>query len=163
MKNTIYTLLFAITILSCKAQNPIVNIDERYKNTPLGGYFKDLNNEFDTFVGTWEFSSGTTELKIIISKQESFFDGEYYEDILIGEYEYKINGFIIVSTLSNLSDPNVSGREHNISGRTIITGNQFIPCQNCDSNERRMKLYFTDPDRNYLATSIVLRYLEKRN
>ena len=156
---TLLFILTALIVLSCKAQTPLVSLDTYRHQTPSGSYFKDLNNEFDKFVGTWKFTNGNTELIISLQKKEMIFNGKFYEDLIIGEYKYISNGIIVVNTLPLLNDMTVTGRYHNISGRGISNNNDSPTCDSCSANERRLNLFFDDPLRPYLSASITLRYL----
>jgi hypothetical protein len=100
MKNYILIIFAICFTLSCKAQT-IVNLDG-----PLGGnhYQKDLNNVRANFVGTWQYVSGTTEFTIHIYKKDMvsqgswWNQGEYWRDIIVGNYIYKENGLEIINT-----------------------------------------------------------------
>jgi hypothetical protein len=157
MKYIYYTILLIISIMSCKAQSPIVNIDASRSSTVDGAYFKDLNNEFNKFIGTWVYTNGTNTLTIELKKVESVYNGKDYEDKLVGEYKYKGNGIIIINTLDNISNNNSA--KHNIKGNRIIANDQSIICNDCTANERRIELTFYDKNRLYLSSSIILRYL----
>jgi hypothetical protein len=157
MKYIFYTLLLITSITSCKAQSPIVNIDASRSSTVDGAYFKDLNNEFNKFIGTWVFTDGTNTLTIELKKVEMVYNGKDYEDKLVGEYKYQGNGLVIVNTLNNIDNHNTA--KHAISGRTLINNDQSIICDDCETNERRVELYFDDSERRYLTSYIILRYL----
>ncbi|TXE17644.1 hypothetical protein ES692_08755 [Psychroserpens burtonensis] len=157
MKYLIYTILLFISILSCKAQSPIVDIDAPRSSTIDGAYFKDINNEFNKFTGTWFFTEGSTSITFEIKKVEMIFNGTDYEDKLVGEYKYVSNGLIVVNTLANIYNQNSA--QNNINGRRLIENDQSIICNDCSPNERRVELTFYDRDRLYLSPSIILRYL----
>jgi hypothetical protein len=125
-----------------------------------GAYFKDTFNELDKFEGTWQYTHGTDTLTIVLQKNTHIYNGEYYFDFLIGEYHYVSNGIEVVNTLPLLNDPaNVNGDNSDIQGGLIISNDMYPICNDCSPNERRFKLYFSDPERNYLSLSLVLRYL----
>ena len=157
MKTLFLTISIVLLALSCKSQSPIVNIDASRSSTIDRAYFKDLNNEFNKFVGTWIFTDGTKTLTIELKKVEMIFNGKDYEDKLVGEYKYESNGFVIVNTLDNINNQNVA--KHPISGSSIINIDQSIICDDCDIDERRIKLYFDDSERRYLTSYVILRYL----
>jgi hypothetical protein len=159
MKNVIFIALGLVLTFNCKAQTPIVSLDSYRHRTIDGAYFKDLNNEFNKFEGNWIYTNGNTTFKIVLQKKEMVFNNTDYEDLLIGEYQYIENGNEIISTLQNLNNSNIEGRYHNISGRKILQNtNKYVTCDDCLPSERRIVLHFTDPERDYLPTSIVLRY-----
>ena len=158
MKNTIYILLFAITILSCRAQSPIVGLETLEHTISNGSYVKDLNNELDKFTGTWIFNNNDSTFIISLQKIEMNFNGDYYEDFLVGEYTYILNGFTLINTIPLLNSSPNDYDNRNIGGRYFISGQEY-GCEDCGDNEKRIDLYFNDPDRAYLSSSIILRYL----
>ncbi len=155
----IIILTAILTALSCKAQNPIVSFDAYRHTTPDGAYYKDLDNEFNKFEGSWTYINGNTSLTIILQKKELIYVNNDYRDILVGEYRYSINGVEIINTLPLLTNNPDNIDIRNIGGGNIIPNNMYVACDDCLPNERRVKLYISDPERSYLSASIVLRYL----
>lgn len=109
---TIITILFA---LNCKAQNPIISTVEFDENDDIdlvdGCYLKDVENKFNPFLGTWKWESGNSVLEIVFEKIEMVFDGDYYEDMLIGKYKFvDSNGVEKHNSLNiNLNNQNING------------------------------------------------------
>lgn len=157
MKNILLNTIAIVLFFSCKAQNPIVAIDAPRTSTVDGAYFKDLNNELNKFVGTWIFSDGTNQFTLELKKVEMVFDGTDYIDKLVGEYKFVSNGVELVNTLQNINNPNTA--KHNVKSRRIIGKDDFIKCEDCAINERRIKFTFYDPERMYLSNALILRYL----
>ncbi|WP_040281237.1 DUF6705 family protein [Psychroserpens damuponensis] len=157
MKNLFFTISILLLALSCKAQGPIVALDTYEHNILDGSYVKDLNSELNNFVGTWIFTDGTTSFTLVLQKQIQTFNGDYYEDYMIGEYSYTTNGLTIVNTIPLLNNAQLN-LQRNIGGRYIVKGPDHN-CTDCLPNERRIDLYFSDPNREYLSSGIVLRYL----
>lgn len=158
MKNIFFTVIIAFFTLACKSQ--IVSLDANYWEVPAGAYFKDLDNEMDKFVGTWQYNNnGTDFLNIVLQKKTHVYNGEFYEDYLVGEYRYVQNNVEIINTIPNnpLEWNNID--ERSIGGRYFISNDEVVICNDCTSNERRIDLYFSDSERNYLSLSLVLRYL----
>ena len=149
------------SIFACKAQTPIVSLNTPRYQTDVGAYFKDINNELNQFIGSWKYTNESTTFEITIEKKEMVYNGKYYEDLLIGEYKYMVNGVIEINTLPRLTMSLVEGRKHSISGRQILASDYYNPpCDDCLLSEKRVKLHLSDPDRLYLSTSsITLRYL----
>ena len=159
MKKISSIILIIFTFISCKAQQ-IVSLDASYWEYPHGTYIKDINNEMDKYIGTWQYTHGKDTLIVILEKKIQVYNGEYYEDFLNGGYRYVSNGVEVVNTLPVLNDPaNVNGDNSDIQGGLIISNDMYPICNDCSPNERRFKLYFSDPERNYLSLSLVLRYL----
>lgn len=154
MKNIITLIIIALSILSCKAQNPIVGLDARQHNTPNGAYYKDLNSELNKFEGTWKFTNNDVEFTIVLDKITQLQIDQDFRDYLIGEYSYSENNTELINTLPlNLNE------ENSIGGSYILMPNERPSCSTCTPNERRINMYFSDPERKYLQNTIVLRYI----
>lgn len=156
------TIIAIISILSCKAQSVIIPIGsgEDFQKTP-DYYLKDVNNEFDKFVGEWKYQNGTSELTIKLKKEELYqvSDDSNYMDLLVGEYQYIENGIEKVNTLADFDNQNISGYNHNISGRvfTHILPNFCI--DNSQSQEIKIELSITSPLDSFISGYIILRYV----
>ena len=158
MKNIIITILIIIATISCKAQSPIYPLSDHTIEITNGAYYKDMDGDLDNFIGTWLYQNGNTSFKITLQKTLQYFNDQWYEDLLYGEYQYIEGGVEFVNTLSN--NP-LDLYDFNISGCSIIYKGQYPSCSTCTLLERRVFLDFTDPDPNlsYISSAIVLRYI----
>lgn len=89
MKNFIKCLFFSLTFISCKAQT-IVNINTFNNGNNSGKYFKDLDNNFQNFIGIWENTTGNITFRITLEKEEQVAMGnpvEYYMDRISGSFK----------------------------------------------------------------------------
>jgi len=165
MKPYIIIIITLFAFFSCKAQSPIVPLDTRIHETPDGSYLKDLNNELNKFVGTWKYENGNTSFTIIFQKKVQVYNDEWYEDMLIGEYKYVDNGVEIVNLLDRLNNPILNNPsnyyEFNITGNTILKKGQKPSCEECDISERRILMFFDDPERKYLSHKLAIRYINE--
>ena len=161
MKPYIIIIITLFAFFSCKAQSPIVPLDTRIHETPDGSYLKDLNNELNKFVGTWKYENGNTSLILTFKKVNQRYNGEWYEDILVGEYKYVVNGVEIFNSLYRLNHPMVNDAQHYIEGNTIIKKLQKPSCEECDISERRILMFFDDPERKYLSHKLAIRYINE--
>tara|TARA_R110002012_G_scaffold291564_1_gene486099 strand:+ start:119314 stop:119931 length:618 start_codon:yes stop_codon:yes gene_type:complete len=160
MKNIILITILFFALLSCKAQTPVVGLDAP-TTTPSGAYFKDINNEFNKFEGTWVFTEGTTTFTVALEKKEMVYDGfKYYYDELFGAYSYITNGVEIVNTFPLITETETDLDNTRIGAPSIIPNNLYVACNDCLPNERRLQLYFSDPERPYLSVSIILRHIQ---
>ena len=159
---SILIILLVFFFLSCKAQIVVPLASDSDMTYKSGTYNKDVDNDFDKYVGTWKYQQGNTSLKITFKKIT--FDHfvteykNYYQDILVGEYQYIENGIEKVNTLQQMITQPNNTSEYNISGNLIWTKNLYPKCSECDENERRIKLFISDPLREYLSNAIILRY-----
>ncbi|WP_278021796.1 DUF6705 family protein [Flavobacterium ginsengisoli] len=143
MRNYIYSALFFILLNnSCKAQNPILDIDTPKDNFigVKGAYYKDTKNVLNGYDGTYLYTSGNTSLKIKSQKNiKTSMNNFYYEDLIVGEYQYIENGVEKVNTLSKLTS---TSNNNSISGSLILTGTEF-GCKDCKPDEKRLRLGIT--------------------
>ncbi|MDR6405711.1 MULTISPECIES: DUF6705 family protein [Chryseobacterium] len=101
----ILIFILGMFVLSCKAQTIPLNTD--LKNRPLNSYLKDLNNELDPYVGTYQANIEGNQITLYITKEDhKFFDlynYKYYQDVLIVRYTVKSS---TGSTLQSTQDLN---------------------------------------------------------
>ena len=156
MKNIIKIIILTIS-LNCYSQTQIIDIMGDDGSAITNAYYKDVNNLLNTFEGTWIYSNGNTSLKIIIVKKVQQYNGRYYEDLIIGEYEYQVNGIMKISTLNKLNNNYSNQRSHSISGNSIINNNNNNRpiCNDCIANEKRLRTGFEDPLRDSYGTMIL--------
>lgn len=128
----IITLIIVFIALSCKAQNPIISTVEFEENEDLeltdGCYLKDVENKFTPFIGTWLWEQGNARLEIVFEKIEMVFDGDYYEDLLVGKYKFIDSNDVVKHNSLNLevTNQNFWGYAyHLISGGGYYTDNTF--------------------------------------
>ncbi|CAM4366458.1 DUF6705 family protein [Flavobacterium terrigena] len=154
MENIIKIIILTIS-LNCYSQSPIIDIIDKDGTRTTNAYYKDVNNLLNTFEGTWLYTNGATSLKIVMIKKMQQFNGRYYEDLIIGEYEYKVNDVIVISTLSELNNNYSNQSSHSIAGSSIMNNNNRPICTNCTVNEKRLRTGFEDPVRDSYGTMIV--------
>jgi hypothetical protein len=145
---TLYIIFFIST--SIFAQSPIIDIEEyTYKSEIENAYYKDINNYFNDFEGTWLYTNGNTSLKIVLTKETMQYTGKFYTDGITGEYQYIENGLEKRNTLSNTNQY--------LKGiwSAFLMKNEFHPiCENCQPNERRLNISFSDRTRGLHGTFI---------
>ena len=144
MKLILMILSILFTLFNCKAQSPILDmeVDTKY-DARDNSYYKDINNVLNDFEGTWLFENGKSSLKIVLVKSVQSFNGDFYEDLLIGGYQYIDNGLEKINTLSDASEINI-GRNASIKGNNITYGCKYLPVDDCSDNEKYMDLSIKD-------------------
>jgi hypothetical protein len=153
MKQLFLILFFAGW--GCNAQSPILPIQGSGTRSKVGAYYKDVDNLFSKFEGSWKYTNGNESFTITLQKKTSYYEPEdqNYIDIIIGEYKYiDNNGVTTVNTLPNLTISDLTPYQNNIAGMVIM--DRSLPI-----NSRRLQLTFTDPERSYLNQSIRIRYI----
>ncbi len=138
------TFIALLIFISCKAQQPVLDISDRSMINETGAYYKDTHNLLDPFVGTYVYTNGTTSFTMVLQKKTmSSVNGRYYEDLIIGEYRYIRNGIELLNTLNNLNENFPDGRDYNIRGSFIIEGKD-LGCDECDDTEKRLRVSLSD-------------------
>jgi hypothetical protein len=167
----IFNLLVFITIFSnCKAQSTIIDL---YGPERIGAvnnaYYKDINGFHNQYEGTWFYANGNTSLKLVFVKKNKItarLGGRlFYEDYLIGEYQYVENGIEKVNTLSNLNinygNDYLDIINHNLVSSSCLWYPKIRPrCNECQPNERRLDITLSEPSIRHvrgLAHRFVLR------
>lgn len=159
MKHLIIIFISIISVLSCKAQVPLV---EKYGNITNGTYYNDVNNDLGRLEGTWQYTNSDETFKIIFIKKEndlvSYADSFYHEDALCGEYRYiNPNGFEVNNTLNDL-DSYTDISEHLIYGNYILKATDSPVCDDCLPNEYRVMVSIEDPERDYFDYDMIIRH-----
>lgn len=161
MKNITLTI-FLVVLNAGYSQSPIIPlIDKRQSHGQIdGAYYKDVENFLNNFEGTWVWQDGNSALTFVFEKIESYhntpLNANFYEDLLVGEFKYVENGVVIADYLADMNSGNLS-RDRNIRGNSIIYRGWFPRCDACPNDELRVRLHFTDPERQFRAT-LVLRH-----
>ncbi len=63
-------------------------------------YFKDVDNIFNKFLGTWQYTNGSQSFRITFYKTEHVripSQEKQWEDIIQSHYEYKVDGSVVFS------------------------------------------------------------------
>ena len=157
MKHIISIAILIFSFLSCKAQSPIISIDSLGMHNTQNAYYKDLNNDLNLFEGTWLYTNGNNSLKIILVKKtmQHRYNGGYYEDLIIGGYQYIKNGIEKINTLSDLKNPNINYHA-SIRGNNIHDDCFYMPVDDCTDGEKRLDLVIFDPVTNKHNGDLIL-------
>ena len=144
MKKINYLLLLFISVTTY-AQDTIISIKGDNWPRLTNAYYKDIDNDLNQFEGTYIYTNGTTEFKIVLVKKIQQYNNRYYEDLIIGEYEYKLNGVVVVSTLNLIDVVYSNQRKHNIESNFLVK-KTFRPnkCPDCATNELRLNASIED-------------------
>lgn len=151
MKNLF--IIFSILLsISCNAQSPIIDITKSELGQPNGYYSKDINNLLNPFQGTYVYTNGATSFKIVLIKKVQQYNGRYYEDLIVGEYQYIDNGVEKINTLNQINTIYNDQRSHNIDGNWIVNNDfRYWKCSTCLTNEKRICCSIKDISTNRYA------------
>ena len=160
MKN-ITILAFLLFAIASKAQSPIIDIIDSAMGQPDGYYVKDINNLLNPFEGTYVYTNVGTTFKVILVKKIQQYNGRYYEDLIIGEYQYIQNYVEKVNTLAEINVIYNNQRIHKINGNDIVNNNfRMLKCPSCSPNEKRFHCSIKDPSTNRFARMTMRRVTE---
>ncbi|HCA07881.1 DUF6705 family protein [Chryseobacterium sp.] len=101
----LFVLSGVFIVFSCKAQQ-VLPLSTSAFSSPNNSYFKDLNNELDSYVGIWQatFKEKTILLKVTKELKVPFeiWGKNNFKDRLLVRYEVKNNsGTVLESSLNN--------------------------------------------------------------
>ena len=138
-------LLIAITVNS----QTIVPLESYDGTREPNSYYQDINNVLDPFIGTWEFTEGSTTFRIVLNKaimtEVPNTEVPYFEDILYGEYKYVQNNVVMINTLNNVYPLGTIIFKRTINGNSILNHYDYPLCGDCDSTEKRVQINCYDP------------------
>jgi len=84
-------------------------------------YYKDVDNVFDKFIGTWKFTNATKELIAVVYKTVHQDRSSFYTDGVYIKLKYTDNGITIYDNLNSTDD------NHYVEGCTTydLSGNKL--------------------------------------
>lgn len=88
MKKTIKIIIVSLLFINCKAQT-VVPLNTRNTGDNTGKYFKDINNVYSNFTGTWENTTGNITFRVIlwrITKDPIGYPTKYHMDMIGGSF-----------------------------------------------------------------------------
>lgn len=147
MKNIIlFVVLIATTF--CNAQINIEGLKGWSGEMSTNTYLKDLDNDFDAFVGEYEYSNNGTIFTIKLIKRTMVPVDGYFRDLVVGEIEYTIqNTNTLVNTMANINANFPDPYDHAIICGMIVDNNDFGDCTTCSPNEIRISASMFDTKR----------------
>ena len=163
MKKIIITL-FIVSTLSCKAQSNIKSLDGDGSCPPYDTncYEKDVNNEFDKFIGNWKYVDANNEITFMLKKEAHYQldSNSNYEDLLTGEYQYIENGVELANTLIDFNNSNITGYSHKLFGGIYIRKYSYFDTCTGDSNTSDVKvhIYINHPTNSGPHGNVIMRY-----
>ena len=149
MKRIVSIIICISFTIVCKAQSPIISIYDGDEEQVDGCYLKDVDGDFNPYVGTWKWEDGNNSITIKFEKIEAYYDSDSkeYEDYLVGGYSYIENGIEINNSLNFTVNGHPLETDNNtIAGNGISTNDgKAPPCDECDPSTRMVDVHIIDP------------------
>lgn len=168
-----FILCVCISTTYTYSQNQIVPLEHHLRTEIFNGhndgqYYKDTNNKLNSFEGTWVFQDGNTSFKLVIEKKiqqhiPSANGAGFYQDYLIGEYQYIENGIDKINTLSNLQITFNHPYSYNLVGDILHTydASEAGSCSGCKPSVLAVKCTFSEPGINDSYRTMMLWYINE--
>jgi hypothetical protein len=146
----IFLILSILVFANCKAQYTSTEpLENCFECDQTGVYYKDINNYLNTYEGTYVYNSGGIYFKMILQKKVvSNINNIFYEDILVGAYQYS-DGTKLANCLSELNINYSNGWKYPINGNSIRTGK--IMCEECGDSEKWLFMSIFDQSTNSIS------------
>lgn len=76
------------------------------EDMPANSYIKDIDGEFDVYIGTWVWTNGNETVTFKLQKvtHQLFAESGSYLDYMIGDYKYVVNNITIVNSIDQTLD-----------------------------------------------------------
>jgi hypothetical protein len=152
-------IILICSIFSITLNAQIVNIENKNGTRTNGYYYKDVNNHLNQFVGTYKYENGNEKITMIFKKIINHYNGEYYQDLLVGEVKYEKNGIVLFDNLSRINQNLPNPYSHDICGNSIIENLTRPVCEGCTTNQKRARLIFFGRDNNDGGTIILQKII----
>ncbi len=102
---TIIFFSFFISFFSCKAQEYPLNTD--FRNIPNYSYLKDINNELNQFIGTYNGVFNGNQITLYITKEPhkliQYVDQKFYRDVLSIRFIIKNSSQTVLQDTKNMN------------------------------------------------------------
>jgi hypothetical protein len=148
MKKIILSLLL-FSLLSCKAQTPVLSLYDDVLIDIQDAYYKDITGFHDQFVGRWLYTNGTTILEVVLLEKEMMYNNvgpkPSYEDCLIGGSRYVENGVEKYNTIPTIYEERETVYDYFMWNMSKVPSSGFPKCNDCAANEYRLSMDYDEP------------------
>lgn len=127
MRNKLFILLLILAIGKLS-----------FSQTPSNPGDYVVDNNIDKFVGTWMNISNGQQVIITLKKVKYYFPAplNFYEDVLIGCYQYSQNNIVVESSLKYINSPDLN-QHFTVFGKTSETNSFIADMQFIDANKKK--------------------------
>ncbi|RXR33518.1 hypothetical protein EQG68_04625 [Flavobacterium piscinae] len=138
-------LLFNFSLV---AQNPILDIHTADFANIENAYYKDIDNFYNQFVGTWIYTDSVKIIRFKFVKKEMFYRQSIkscYVDYLVGEMQYVENGVEKINSLINLNINHSEIYNYNLYSYGKTNKDWYPKCLECPDTIERLPMSYNEP------------------
>ena len=158
MKHLFTILSLFLIALSCKAQSPVIDLHTSDFTNIENTYYKDIENFYGQFVGTWVYSDDVKTIRYRFAKKDMFYyqsQKSFYYDFLVGEMQYIENGVEKINSLNRVDLDFDIIFKYSMSSIAKI-GYSFIPlCHECPHDVKRLAMSYDEPTNDDFELSAI--------
>jgi hypothetical protein len=152
-KYHLYTVLFALISIYGIAQPPVLttsiyNQGKPELNDVQWVYYKDFDNDLEPFVGVYELVNNHFSWKIELRRKLMSKSNWEYEDVIFGEYQYKMGNIVLYNSLPNIETAVAADYPWEFSSIGIGSLSNYpdnLMCPICTTNgEKFLRIYMED-------------------
>jgi hypothetical protein len=154
MKKSILVILLLLFFSKIHAQTPTIDINAHHFDEVENAYYKDIENFYNQFEGTWVYTDATQIIRLRFVKKEMVsrnVNTSFYADYLIGEMEYIMNEIEIFNSLPNLNITYSDIWKYNLVSIKKVGNNIYPICTECPSDVKRLSMKYDEPTNNDLG------------
>lgn len=138
MKQSLTIFILVLSLYSCKAQTSIYNIGTPPEERTVvdNYYYKDINNEYTSVLGTWIWEDNNNTFEITFEKFEMYNypnSVQQYWDAIFGKYKYTENNVVISEVTQIETFPDfklhlsfVSPTEYDVFIKDVVSGKSKV-------------------------------------
>jgi hypothetical protein len=156
----IYITIIALFSTVCSSQ--VINLKDWTGDDTVNAYYKDVDNELNQFIGTYQLisNSGNDEMTIVFKKFTNCYNTEFYQDVLAGEIKFKKDGVLYFDNLNKINENYSNKYLHDICGNTLMANQTRPTCDNCLPNQFRANLIYFGRSDNCGGYVILQKFIE---
>jgi hypothetical protein len=155
-------VVIVIVLISNLSTSQTINIKNLNGTRIDGAYYKDIDFELNQFEGTYQYlaNNGDDNLTIVFKKIEDYYNGKFYQDLLVGEVKLRKDGTDYYDNLHKINIPYDNPFKHDINGNTLMVNQMPPSCDDCVPNQYRARISFFGHDDNCGGYIILQKFTE---
>jgi hypothetical protein len=148
--NTIYKIALILFFINSYSQSPVLNLHTEGIAGVENAYYKDIENFYNQFEGTWVYTDANKVIKFKFAKKEMFntqLSKNCFIDYLVGEIHFIENDLEKISSFNNLNTNFSSIYSYSLYSFGKTKMNIPNPCIGCSSSYG-VSMRYNEPQNN---------------